>query len=104
MSKSFWLGIIGGIFGILGGMLAMMIGGIGGAFDVSGSFTVFGLGIIAILISLIGMASGALQNQKMGGGLLILSALGIVIAISFAGIISSIIFFIGGVLKYTQND
>jgi len=104
MSKSFWLGIIGGIFGIIGGTLAILIGGIGGAFNMSGSFTVFGLGVIAILISFIGMAAGALTNQQLGGALLVLTAVGIVVAISFAGILSAIIFFIGGVLKFTQND
>jgi len=104
MAKSFWLGIIGGIFGIIGGILAIMIGGIGGAFDISGSFTVFGLGLIAILISIIGMAAGALSDQKIGGGILLSAAIGIFIAISLAGVLPAILFLIGGLIKYIQND
>ncbi len=104
MAKSFWLGIIGGIFGILGGIFAIMVGGLSAAFDLQDANTLFWLGILAIIVSIVGMVAGSLKDPRLGGWLLVASAIGIFIAISLFGVLPAILFLIGGVLKLTRND
>lgn len=58
------LGIVGGCFGILAGLLAMVVGGVGTAFEAEGSGTVTGLGFAAIFIAVVGIVGGALAKSK----------------------------------------
>ncbi len=67
------LGIIGGIFGLLGGVFALMFS----AFAPS----VGTLGFSAVLASIVGIVGAAyvMQNAKLGGIILIVSALWLLI-------------------------
>jgi hypothetical protein len=72
------LGIVGGIFGIIAGLLALFVGGFGAILDVQGAETVMGLGFGAIILGVIGVIGGAIVNRNtklaskllVGGGVL----------------------------------
>jgi hypothetical protein len=59
-TASLVLGIIGGVFGIIAGLLAMTIGGAGAAFEAADSGTIVGLGFAAVFIGVVGIVGGAL--------------------------------------------
>lgn len=48
------LGIVGGVFGIISTLIAMLIGGLGAACEGGGSGGLVGLGFAAVFISLMG--------------------------------------------------
>jgi hypothetical protein len=54
-TTEFVLGLIGGIFGVISGLLAMSIGGLGSALGAEGASAVGGLGVAAILLSVLGI-------------------------------------------------
>lgn len=58
------LGIIGGVLGIIAGIAAMMIGGIGVAFEAEGAGMIGGLGFFAIIFGIVGIVGGALANRS----------------------------------------
>ena len=86
------LGIIGGIFGLLGGAFALIFS----AFAPS----VGGLGISAVLASIVGIVGAAyvLQNAKIGGVILVVSALWLLISISAFGVPGAVLIGIAGLL------
>ena len=99
MSKVFWLGIIGGIFGILGALVAIMLQGIGEALNATSGTSLYYNAAGAIIFSVVGMAGGALEQRRILGGLLmIIGAIGVLISISLFGVLTLILFVIGGIL------
>jgi len=103
LGASFWLGLIGGVFGILGGVFALMMGSVSEAFSGS-SGDLYALGFGAIIFSILGIVGGIFEKKpKVGGTLMIVSAIGIVISISLFGVLSCILFFVGGVLIFARN-
>ena len=85
------LGIIGGIFGLLGGIFAVLFGSLAAADIVI-------LGISAILASIIGIVGSiyVTRNAKIGGIILIVSAVWLLISISLFGVMGSILLGIAG--------
>ncbi len=84
------LGILGGVFGLLGGVFALIFS----AF----APTVFVLGVSAILASIAGLV-GAIYvtgNAKIGGIILIISAVWLLISISAFGILGAALLGIAG--------
>lgn len=86
------LGIVGGIFGLLGGILAFM-------------FSVFAtdiatLGASAILASIVGLAGAVLilKNPKWGGIILVVSAIWLLISISLFGVLGAVLLGLAGSL------
>jgi hypothetical protein len=63
------LGIVGGVFVIIGRMVAIMIGGVAMAFEADGAGTVGGLGFVGVLLGISGIIGGALagKNPKIAG-------------------------------------
>lgn len=103
MSKVFWLGVIGLIFGILGAVAAIMIQSIGEAFGAGGANLYYNAAG-AIIFSVVGMAGAVLEQRRILGGLLmIIGGLGVLISISVLGILSLILFVIGGILILAQK-
>jgi hypothetical protein len=96
------LGLLGGIFGFFGAVFAIGIGGLAGAFGASGASEVVGLGFAAIVFSIIGIIGGVLAKSKTktrtAGWLMIISAFGGLISISFAFLLPFILLLIGGIL------
>ena len=91
------LGIIGGIFGLLGGVFALMFS----AFAPS----VGGLGVSAVLASIVGIVGAAyvMQNAKLGGIILIVSALWLLISISLFGLPGAVLLGLGGLLALLRK-
>jgi hypothetical protein len=84
------LGILGGVFGLLGGVFALIFS----AFEPS----VFGLGVSAVVASIVGLV-GAIyvtQNAKYGGIILIISAVWLLISISAFGVLGAVLLGIAG--------
>jgi hypothetical protein len=99
VGKAFWLGIIGGIFGILAAVLVVLIGGIGEAFNASGASSLYTNAALAFVFSVVGIAGGALERRKLiGAALMVIGGIGVLIAISLFGVLPFILFLVGGIL------
>ncbi len=64
-TASLVLGIIGGVFGIIAGFLAMLFGGVGLAVEGEGAGTVVGLGFAAVFIGVVADLADGDQVQSM---------------------------------------
>lgn len=84
------LGVLGGVFGLLGGAFALIFS----AFESS----IFGLGVSAVLASIVGLVGAVYvtQNPKIGGIILIISAIWLLISISAFGVIGAALLGIAG--------
>ncbi len=104
MAKAFWLGIIGGIFGILGAVLAIMIQNLSEAFNATSGTNLYYNAVAAIIFSIVGIAGGVLETRKiLGAALMTIGALGVVISISAFGILTFVLFLVGGILILMQK-
>lgn len=104
MGKAFWLGIIGGIFGILAAILVVLIGGIGEAFNATGASALYTNAAGAFVFSIVGIAGGVLEQRKIiGAALMIVGALGVIVSISLFGVLTFILFLVGGILILMQK-
>lgn len=94
------LGLLGGIFGFFGALFAIGIGGLGSAFGASGASDIVGLGFAAIIFSILGIIGAVLvkSKSKTAGWLMIISAFGGLISISFAYLLPFILLLIGGIM------
>lgn len=94
------LGIIGGIFGLIGGIAAMGIGGLGLVAGVIGGLAVAGLGLLAVLISIYAIVAAALalKKPKFSGLSMLISGIAGLAAINAAYIIAGPLLIAGGVL------
>ena len=100
MGNAFWLGIIGGISGILAVILVVLLGGMGEAFNaIGGAQPYTNAAGAALIFSLVGIAGCVLENQKiLGAALMIIGALGALISISLLSALSFAQFLAGVVL------
>jgi hypothetical protein len=107
MAKAFWLGIIGGIFGIFGifaAVLFVMIGGIGEAFNATGALSLCTNAAGVFIFSIVGIAGGVLEKRKIPRAVLMfIGAVGVLISISLFGVLSLILFAVGGILILMQQ-
>jgi hypothetical protein len=104
MGKAFWLGIIGGIFGILGAVLAIMIQSLSETFNATSGTNLYYNAAAAIIFSIVGIAGGVLETRKiLGAALMIIGALGVVISIGAFGILTFVLFLVGGILILMQK-
>lgn len=93
------LGVIGGIAGIFGSIMAIFVGGVGSALKLQDSSTVVGLGLAAIFLSLLGIVGGALAiaKPKAAGIMMLMGGIGGIIAISAGYIIAGPLLIIAGI-------
>lgn len=99
-TKEFVFGLIGGIFGIIAGITALFVGGIGVVFGLSDAGLVGSLGISAILFSILGIIGAIVvqKNGKIGGLLMTAAAIGGAISISAFYILPGILLIIPGIM------
>ena len=128
MGNAFWLGIVGGIFGILAVVLVVLLGGMSESFDaILGSQPYTNAAGAALIFSLVGIAGGVLENRKiLGAALMIIGALGalisigllsalsfgqflaaliplgVLISISLFGVLTFVLFLLGGIIILTH--
>lgn len=101
-TASLVLGIIGGVFGIIAGFLAMLLGGVGLAVEGEGAGLVVGLGFGAIFVGVVGIVGGAMAPSypKIAAGLQLFACVAGFIAISLFWIFSGILLLIGAGLAF----
>ncbi|MDP8977239.1 MAG: hypothetical protein M3N17_01390 [Actinomycetota bacterium] len=96
------LGITGGVIGIIAAFLAMLIGGLGQAFEAKDAGTVTGLGFAAIFIGVLGIVGGAIAKSRPRASAVVqlLAGIGGFVAVSAAWLISGPLLLIGSVLAF----
>ena len=101
-TASLVLGIIGGVFGIIAGFLALLFGGVGVATEQAQGGTVVGLGFAAVLIGVIAIVGGALAPRypKAAAILQLFACVAGFIAVSLFWIFSGILLLIGAGLAF----
>lgn len=95
------LGITGGIFGIIGSIFAIIVGGIGAAFGVGLGVVYLGFG--AIVFSIIGIVGAVLDNKKIAAGLMLIAGVGGVIMVSVGYIIAAPLLIIAAILAFRKR-
>ncbi|MFU0789180.1 DUF4064 domain-containing protein [Cerasibacillus sp. JNUCC 74] len=105
-TTEFVLGLIGGIFGFIGAILALFIGGVDAAFSDTGTSDVIGLGWAAFIFSALAIVGSVVvkSKAKVGGVLLLISAIGGLISISMFYLISAILIGIAGLMGVFKKD
>lgn len=96
------IGIIGGLFGILASILALVIGGVSMTFATSGGGTVTTLGFVALFLSLVGFVGAglAMAKPRAAAVILLVTGIGMIIAISLFGLIAAPLFFISALFAF----
>lgn len=105
-TTEFVLGLIGGIFGFFGAMFALAFGGIDAAFSDSGTSEITGLGWAAMLFSILAIVASAIvkKKAKLGGILLLVSAVGGIISISMFFILPAVLIIIAGCMGVFRKE
>lgn len=105
-TAEFVLGLLGGIFGILGSTFALFVGGIGEAFNAEGAGTVSGLGWAAVLFSILGIVAAVMvgNRPKASGIMFLVAGIGGIISISAAYILPGILLIIAGILSLVRKE
>ena len=100
----FVLGLIGGIFGLIGAVTALFIGEIDASLN--GSSEISGLGWAAILFSILGIVGSVIVKgkPKLGGSFMTIGAIGGFISVFFFYIIPAILLLIGGLMGLLRKD
>ena len=100
------LGIFAGLFGLIGGMCGVVVGEVAGAFDAEDADLVVNLGWLAFVAAISGMigSSFALHRPKMASGIMLVSGIVGLIAISFAFIFSAIFFGLASLLAFLGRN
>jgi hypothetical protein len=81
-----------------------LIGGVGQAFNATGASSLYTNAAGAFIFSIVGIAVGVLEKRKiLGAALMIIGALGVVISISLFGVLTFILFLVGGIIILMQK-
>ncbi|MGX5677855.1 DUF4064 domain-containing protein [Bacillus toyonensis] len=105
-TAEFVLGLIGGIFGIICAFVALLIGGMGAAFEADGANTIIGLGWGAVALSVLGIVGSVMvrSKAKVGGIMMTVAAIGGFICISLIYLLPGILLLIGGLMGIFRKD
>jgi hypothetical protein len=102
--RPFRLGLIGGTLGILTGLCVMALGSFNEIVMGYTDMELIGLGFVAIIFSIVGIVGAVLGNHKIGGIMMVIAGVVVLIATSFFGVLTSILFVIGGILQFRRTD
>ncbi|MCU4770177.1 DUF4064 domain-containing protein [Bacillus toyonensis] len=105
-TAEFVLGLIGGIFGIICAFVALLIGGMGAAFEADGANTIIGLGWGAVGLSILGIVGSVMvrSKAKVGGIMMTVAAIGGFICISLIYLLPGVLLLIGGLMGIFRKD
>ncbi|MDP4155296.1 MAG: DUF4064 domain-containing protein [Bacillota bacterium] len=103
-TTEFVLGLIGGIFGIFGGFIGMFVGGVDAA--VNGHSDIIGLGVGAIVLSILGIIGSVVVKfkPKLGGAFMAIAAIGGTICISMFYILPGVLLIIAGLMGLFRKN
>ncbi len=101
-TASLVLGITGGVFGIIAALLALMLGGIGSAFDAAGAGSIVGRSFFAVFIGVIAIVGGALaiRYPKVSAILQLITGVVGLVLIGWFWIFSVILLLVGALLAF----
>lgn|SRR5699024_812913 len=103
-NTEFVLGLIGSIFGLIGAVIAIFIGGIDSAINDSSEVTTLGWSaIILSILALIGSIT-VKKKPKAGGIMMLVSAVGGFISIFMFYLIPAILLLIAGLMGIFRKD
>lgn len=96
------LGIVGGVFGILSALLAMVVGGIAAGLEAEGGGLVASLGFASIFIGVTGIVGGALAKSRpaWSAGLQLFACLAGFVAVSMAWLIAGPLLLLGAIFAF----
>jgi hypothetical protein len=105
-TTEFVLGLIGGIFGATSAVIAMFIGGVDAAFSSTGTSDIIGLGILALILSILGIVGASIVKMKsvLGGIFMLIAAIGGIICISAFYILPGVLLGIAGLMGVIRKD
>ncbi|ALZ64563.1 hypothetical protein FORC13_p078 (plasmid) [Bacillus cereus] len=98
--------MIGGIFGIIYIFIALMIGGMGATFEAEGADSIIGLGWGAVALSILGIVGCVVvkKNAKVGGIMMTAAAIGGFICLSIFYLLPGVLLLIGGLMGIFRKD
>ncbi|HLR14625.1 MAG TPA: DUF4064 domain-containing protein [Bacillota bacterium] len=105
-TAEFVLGLIGGIFGFIGAIMALFVGEVDAVFSSSGTSTITSLGWLAFVFSILAII-GSVQvrsNAKVGGIMLLVAAVGGFISISMFYLVPGILILIAGIMGVFKKE
>jgi hypothetical protein len=96
------LGIIAGLAGLVSAVFALVVGGLGGAFDAEDAGMIVGLGWSALGFSLFGLVGAALSLAKprLAAAIMLISSIAILISISLFALVASPLFLVAALLAF----
>lgn len=99
------LGIIGGVFGMIAGVMALFVGGIGEALEEGAGSGVAGLGLACIVVSILALVLSCMinKNRILFGWLIIICGILNIIFVSAFGILSGIIIAVSGIIALSRK-
>lgn len=94
----FAMGLVGGIFGIIASLIAMFVGGIDAAFSDSGTSSITGAAVAALLFSVLAIIGSAMSKSKpkLAGWFMLISGVAGIICIFMLYILSGILLIVAG--------
>jgi len=100
------LGIIAGLAGLVSAVLALFVGGLGGAFDAEGAGTVVSLGWSALGFSLLGLVGAALSLAKpvLAAMIMLIAGVAVLVSISLFAVIATPLFLIAALLAFLGRN
>ncbi len=106
-TAEFVMGLLGGIFGFFGGIAGLCVGTVDNAFFAGSSdYDITTLGWSALGAATLGIVATAFvkSKPKLGGWLMIISAIWGVISISLFFALPGILLFVGGLMALIRKD
>lgn len=99
-TTEFVLGLIGSIFGFFGAIMALFIGGVDATINSSGESSIISSGWVAIFLSVLGIIGSVMVKgkPKVGGILMIVSAIGGLISIFLLYLLPFVLLLIAGLM------
>lgn len=97
------IGMLGGLFALVGAIIALTSAGVGNLYNTAGSGQVLLLGLLGLLAALAGIIGAvmALKRPLPGGLLMLVAAVGGTLALTGAFIVGGVLLLIAGVLALT---
>jgi len=96
------LAIVGGVFGILAGLFAMFVGGVGSALEVDDAGLAGGLGIAAVALAVLGIVGGAIARSRQVASTVLTGIAGVLgfVAVSAFWLLSGPLLIIAAILTW----
>lgn len=99
------LGVLGSIFGIFGGLFAIVFDGLDATFNNTNGSEITGLGVSVILVCIVTLILSFIINKKrvVMGILLVIGGILNFVLISFFGVLSGILILVAGILALIRK-